>query len=45
MPEGQMAEMARRVPGAHFLRVPGAGHIVHDDQPEIYRGAVEAFLS
>lgn len=40
-----MAEMARRVPGAHFLRVPGAGHIVHDDAPETYRGAVEAFLS
>jgi pimeloyl-ACP methyl ester carboxylesterase len=45
MPPGQMAEMARRVPGARYLRVPGAGHIVHDDQPDIYRGAVEAFLS
>lgn len=45
MPAGQMSEMARRVPGAHYLRVPGAGHIVHDDAPDIYRGAVEAFLS
>lgn len=45
MPAGQMAEMARRVPGARYLRVPGAGHIVHDDAPDMYRGAVEAFLS
>jgi pimeloyl-ACP methyl ester carboxylesterase len=45
MPDGQMADLADRVPGARYLRVPGAGHIVHDDQPDIYRGAVEAFLS
>jgi pimeloyl-ACP methyl ester carboxylesterase len=45
MPPGQIAEMARRVPGAQHLLVAGAGHIVHDDAPEEYRGAVEAFLS
>jgi pimeloyl-ACP methyl ester carboxylesterase len=46
MPEGQMAEMARRTAAeAQHLRIEGAGHIVHDDAPEEYRGAVEAFLS
>ena len=45
MPPGQMVEMARRVPGGQHLLVAGAGHIVHDDAPEEYRGAVEAFLS
>lgn len=44
MPPGQMAEMARRTAG-QFVKVAGAGHIVHDDAPEEYRGAVEAFLS
>jgi pimeloyl-ACP methyl ester carboxylesterase len=44
MPQGQMAEMARRAGGRHLI-VPGSGHIVHDDAPEAFRGAVEAFLS
>lgn len=44
-PPGQMAQMARRNPAAEHLVVRGAGHLVHDDAPEIYRGAVEAFLS
>lgn len=45
-PEGQMSEMARRVPGGgrHVL-VPGAAHIIHDDAPEAYRNAVEEFLA
>ncbi|MGB6245885.1 alpha/beta fold hydrolase [Gordonia sp. (in: high G+C Gram-positive bacteria)] len=49
-PSGQMAQMAAR--GLHrrhdqsaYLTVAGAGHLVHDDRPEVYRGAVEAFLS
>jgi pimeloyl-ACP methyl ester carboxylesterase len=25
--------------------IAGAGHVVHDDAPHEYRGAVEAFLS
>ncbi|CCH27708.1 alpha/beta hydrolase [Actinosynnema sp. NPDC047251] len=41
---GQMAEVARRTGGAHLL-VPESGHVVHDEAPEVYRGAVEAFLS
>ena len=44
-PEGQMAQMARRGPDSRYLKVPGAGHLVHDDHPDVYRGAVEAFLS
>jgi len=45
MPPGQQAEAARRVPGARHLVVPGSAHLPHDEAPEIYRGAVEAFLS
>ncbi|TLW92960.1 alpha/beta hydrolase [Saccharomonospora piscinae] len=45
MPEGQQAELARRVPQGRHVVVRGAGHVVHDDRPETYRGAVEAFLS
>jgi pimeloyl-ACP methyl ester carboxylesterase len=28
-----------------YLHVPGAGHLIHDDEPQIYRKAVEAFLA
>lgn len=46
MPPGQQELLPRRAPGGgHHLLVPGAGHVVHDDAPEVYRGAVEAFLS
>ncbi|EID54773.1 alpha/beta fold hydrolase [Saccharomonospora xinjiangensis] len=45
MPEGQQAEMARRARNGRHLVVADAGHVVHHDQPEVYRGAVEAFLS
>lgn len=44
MPAGQQAELARRCGGRHLL-VEGAGHVVHDAAPQVYRGAVEAFLS
>lgn len=44
MPAGQQAELAERAAGRHLL-VEGAGHVVHDDAPQVYRGAVEAFLS
>ncbi|NLG48170.1 alpha/beta hydrolase [Gordonia sp. (in: high G+C Gram-positive bacteria)] len=44
-PPGQMAQMAQRGPHSHYLRVEGAGHLVHDDRPGVYRGAVEAFLA
>ncbi|OZM71025.1 alpha/beta hydrolase [Amycolatopsis antarctica] len=45
MPAGQQAELAARVPGGRHLVVEGAGHVVHDDAPQEYRGAVEAFLA
>jgi pimeloyl-ACP methyl ester carboxylesterase len=46
MPPGQMADLARRTAGpATHLVVPGSGHVIHEDTPETYRGAVEAFLS
>ena len=45
MPSGQQAELAERAPNARHLVVPGARHVVHDDEPETFRGAVEAFLS
>ncbi|MEU5693444.1 alpha/beta hydrolase [Actinosynnema sp. NPDC020468] len=44
MRAGQMAEVARRTGASHLL-VPESGHVVHDEAPEVYRGAVEAFLS
>jgi pimeloyl-ACP methyl ester carboxylesterase len=44
MREGQMAEVARRT-GGRYVRVEESGHSVHDDAPDVYRGAVEAFLS
>jgi pimeloyl-ACP methyl ester carboxylesterase len=46
MPPGQMTRLPLRAPGGgHHLVVDGAGHVVHRDAPEVYRGAVEAFLS
>ncbi|MGW5701789.1 alpha/beta fold hydrolase [Amycolatopsis japonica] len=47
MPHGQQAELAARVPGGlgRHIVVQGAGHVVHDEAPETYLGAVEAFLS
>ena len=40
-----MRRMCWTNPRARYLKVPGAGHLVHDDAPEFYRGAIEAFLS
>lgn len=46
MPSGQQARLAKLAPGGgRHVVVPGAGHVVHDDAPQEYRGAVEAFLS
>nr|WP_307851733.1 alpha/beta hydrolase [Williamsia sp. CHRR-6] len=44
-PPGQMQRMAQMHSRAAYLRVSDAGHLVHDDAPDTYRGAVEAFLS
>ena len=37
-------QMTRRASDLRIVRVEGAGHYVHDDQPEIYCDTVEAFL-
>jgi len=45
-PPGQMSRMRELAAGrAGYLRVPGAGHLVHDDAPQAYRAALEAFLA
>jgi len=46
VPPGQMARMVELAGGrASHVRVPGAGHLVHDDAPGDYRRAVESFLA
>jgi pimeloyl-ACP methyl ester carboxylesterase len=45
-PPGQMSKMAELAgERARYVHVPGAGHLVHDDAPDRYRGAVETFLA
>lgn len=51
MPPGQMAELATRAPGniiakaPRHLLVPNTGHVIHLQQPDAYRMAVESFLA
>lgn len=44
-PPGQMRQMHETGYRTTYLHVPGAGHLIHDDAPEAYRGAVQSFLS
>jgi pimeloyl-ACP methyl ester carboxylesterase len=44
-PAGQMQRMHETGYHTTYLRVGGAGHLIHDDAPEIYRKAVESFLA
>ena len=44
-PPGQMDRMRTTGAQVTYLRVPGAGHLVHDDAPREYRDAVEPFLA
>ena len=44
-PPGQMRRMDEIGYRTTYLHVPGAGHLVHDERPQIYREAVESFLS
>jgi pimeloyl-ACP methyl ester carboxylesterase len=44
-PPGQMSEMHRIASASTYLRVPEAGHLVHDEAPQLYREAVESCLS
>ncbi|MFF0493213.1 alpha/beta fold hydrolase [Nocardia sp. NPDC004068] len=43
-PPGQMREMAATHPHARYVRIAGAGHLAHDDRPEVYRAQVTEFL-
>ena len=44
-PEGQMRKMDETGYRTTYLHVPGAGHLIHDEAPQIYREAVESFLA
>jgi pimeloyl-ACP methyl ester carboxylesterase len=43
--EEELSEMARRIPSGSYARVPDAGHDLHLERPEAWRGVVESFLS
>lgn len=43
-PAGQMRMMHENGYRSTYLRVPDAGHLVHDDAPKCFRDAVEEFL-
>lgn len=38
-------KMLKIVKNCQLIEIPNAGHVVHDDQPELFRNAVENFLS
>jgi pimeloyl-ACP methyl ester carboxylesterase len=42
---GEAREMVARLPEAHLVEIPAAGHDVHLDAPERWRAAVEPFLA
>jgi pimeloyl-ACP methyl ester carboxylesterase len=43
-PPGQMVEMSQTGCTTTYLRVPEAGHLLHDEAPQVYRAAVESFF-
>ena len=43
-PPGQMRKMAEIGSAASYVKIPAAGHLIHDDAPEAYRSAVSDFL-
>ncbi len=43
VPPGQAEEMARRITGAEHVRIPGTGHLLHDDPR--YPGLVHPLLT
>ena len=45
LPTAQAREMARRRPNTRLVEFPGAGHTIHDDDPEGFALAVASFLS
>lgn len=43
-PAGQMRRMAETGARSSYLAAPQAGHLIHDEAPDLYRRAVEDFL-
>lgn len=43
-PAKTMGRMAEAIPGARILVVPGAGHLIHLEQPATFRAALLPFL-
>jgi 3-oxoadipate enol-lactonase len=37
--------LARNIPGAKLVTIPGAGHLTNIEQPEIFNATLEAFLN
>lgn len=44
-PPGQMRKMHESDVPTTYVYVPAAGHLVHDEAPEVYRRAVETFVT
>ncbi|WP_144206525.1 alpha/beta fold hydrolase [Mycobacterium tilburgii] len=44
-PPGQMLQMSEKYLPTKYLAVPEAGHLIHDEAPQVYRQAVESFLA
>jgi len=44
-PAGQMRVMHETGYRTDYLHAEDAGHLVHDEAPEVYRRAVESFLT
>jgi esterase len=44
LPTAQARTMARRRPNTRLVEFPGAGHTIHDDDPEGFALAVASFL-
>lgn len=44
-PPGQMRQMHETGYRTTYLHIPGAGHLIHDDAPDVYREAVQSFLA
>jgi pimeloyl-ACP methyl ester carboxylesterase len=41
----ERGKMAKILPQGQFVEISGAYHVMHDDQPEIFRDIVESFLT
>jgi 3-oxoadipate enol-lactonase len=44
-PAAMMEKMAAHIPGARFIAVPGAGHLINLEQPDAFNAALGGFLA